>query len=377
MSRKLFWLIAAAFALRLMTAVAVARVELFPSYYGSDPARYVERAGEIAAAWKRGESIAFVESFGHRNYERVLAGLFIIFGSSPWVAAVFNCLLGAASLIWIWRIAGRLGLNPRWLPAALFAFWPSAVFWSSQNFRDPLITFLFLGFVDRLAAWAEEGKLPQFGWAGLFLLASSLFRPEMLAAGAVAIFAASVFLWIGGRRREAAGSAASVLVLLALAYFSSPALSYMASGQAGLEGKSIPEAIQVMRANIFHGQFHASGSAILPGFEFRTWWDVARFLPQAVWHVLLQPLPGFYPLGQNPARWAAAVENTFFAFVLIWAVGSLFRRREERGVLLLTVVAASLVILASFLEPDLGTAMRHKYTLFPFVFLLAYVPTAR
>jgi hypothetical protein len=108
-------------------------------------------------------------------------------------------------------------------------------------------------------------------------------------------------------------------------------------------------------------------SQIFRGVEFRTWLDVAAFLPKAAFTVLFMPLPGLYPIEGSLGRTLACAENLavlaacLLAFLGVWRQGRSPERSALAAFFLIVWMASALT------EVDLGSATRHRLLYLPFL----------
>lgn len=110
------------------------------------------------------------------------AGLYVLVGHRYDAVRLLNCVLGAATIPVVYGIGLRA--FGRWtglLAAALFAFWPHSLFYSSELLSEAPGTLLLLAFV---LACLEFGRSPGPGWAigaGVLLGLAILVRGNPLS----------------------------------------------------------------------------------------------------------------------------------------------------------------------------------------------------
>ncbi len=121
-----------------------------------------------------------------------------------WIAKGWGALFTALSVIWLARLARRLGWEPRLAVAAAFlaAVHPWATRWAISGMETPLALFAAVAALDALAAALIEGAP---AWrAGAWIAVAALTRPECLLLALLGAIA----LAIGGESRLRARSVA-------------------------------------------------------------------------------------------------------------------------------------------------------------------------
>jgi 4-amino-4-deoxy-L-arabinose transferase-like glycosyltransferase len=82
------------------------------------------------------------------GYPTFLAGVYFVWGHSVLAAQIANALLGVATVLLTFLVARRLTTDGRaLLAAALVAFTPSHVLYSSVLATENLFTVLFMAFI--------------------------------------------------------------------------------------------------------------------------------------------------------------------------------------------------------------------------------------
>ena len=138
----------------------------------------------------------------------VWAGLYGLGGRRYEVVRIFNCLLGAGSVLLLFAIARRLyGELTAWLAALAWAVFPTALLYSAMLGSEPITSFLFPWFVLACLQFASRplwGRAARAGLLlGLVLLthASKVFMVPLVA------------LWGLWQFRSALGAAARALAI--------------------------------------------------------------------------------------------------------------------------------------------------------------------
>lgn len=390
-----------AFSLRAGAAVLTEYRDILPAYHFTD-ARLMERLG-----WESAESSAAGHPIRHANSpsQRVmitLAASVYKTGHHPLLLKLLCCAVSAAAVVALWLLAAPVfGRPSAALAAGALAVWPSAVFYGSQFLKDglliaPVYAALLLALRPGLSATAFAGA-----FAALF--AAGLLRAYLFIPAAAAFLAAAAAYWLAGGRRKAA--ALLVLALAAPASFklASPALvdlisplpegtssmdpslrmeivptSFDQNAQAHVSPYTLEGLARFRRYRQGHDQVWALQNTgrrietqIYPDAEFRTWLDLALFIPKSAFHALFMPFPGFYPLNGKLTRMFAGLENVLLLAMFALAAWSLRRSSLPPERIALLAFAGVMIAGASLLEFDLGAASRHKTLFLPLLFPFA------
>ena len=158
----------------LLYHAAVHGWPLFREYQGhegfwefSDDAQAHHNLGlHMARAWK-GQGASFPSiAFDNWWFVCYVAVVYSIFGPQPLTVSVLNAWFGTVivgagiALMQVWRLSAkrvRFG-------AALVAFWPSLLLWSSQPMKDPLVLALIMAGLAALVTLVDQqgGRTPTF-----------------------------------------------------------------------------------------------------------------------------------------------------------------------------------------------------------------------
>jgi hypothetical protein len=461
-------LMIAAFSIRLLSALFNEFVLLFPEKYYSDAIRYHTFASEISKAWLGLEFSDLVGSFGHLNYARFMAIFFLIFGGSTLLPKIINSFFAALSLYPIWRIASMFaGEKGSKLATLLFAFWPSAIYFTSENLRESLIIFIFFWSFYFSLRFLETLKPIDLFYAIALSAINGLLRPELMVLTSLGFILLGI-LMITQRKTVFLYILIPVSLMIFIGWLISPIIPFgkhfptESSGdleysvkslkkelesnrkiletatesahpekveeiestlkileeelefakksleeedlqttterlegdklnsarenlhrlQSKYQGKSfflkkhfldrgIVKGIISIRQNIIQGAKEHPDSALFEDIEFNSNFDVIKFIPTTVFHTFFMPLPGLYPLEGKFRLILASIENVFLFFLAVMALRNIFL--IERDIKLYYTVLFLLLAMAShsLLEPDLGTALRHKILYLPLILSLA------
>lgn len=382
-------------ALRVSLALITERHPIFPAFYYTD-ARVIDQYAWSVA--QTGKMIGASQS--ERVHAYALAAIYRAFGHEPLLGKLAGALAGAGAIV---LLAKALSLEFG-LPAAagfglLAALWPSSVFFSSQNFKDPWeLLFAYGALACAIGVLLGENPRRFTVMGAAFLALTGLLRPYVLGIVGAACLAAGGAAAL--KRRSRAWACAALVAAGFIGYraasrtlvagplkapsadpaFSEPIIpvTYDAAKKTEVSPLS-PEGIERFRdlrqssdqawaARIAHRQIETQ---IFPNAHFAGWLDLALFTPKAVFYVLFMPLPGLYPLGHKLGRWLSAAENVAALFLACAGLFFAARSRWTPARVLLLSVFFAMALGSGLLEFDLGSAARHKIFYLPLLFPFA------
>ncbi|MBI5882563.1 MAG: hypothetical protein HZB91_05610 [Elusimicrobia bacterium] len=433
MRRSLLLVAVVALAARWSVAILTESRPIFPDYYYADAKLYDSEAAYYAAAISSGTSLMYRLTPGRELYTWWVTLFYLGFGRHPLLLKLINGLFGASSVLLLGLLAARLWPNARAGPVAapppsagdalplvrlgpglLLAFWPTHLFYSSQNTKEAMMLLvLAASFWLFLAGNAESDRKPGLtasefrpllGTAALLLM--GLLRSHLLPMASAALLLAAAWRAAASRGHRWALARAgrdAACVLAALALFGPvssrtiarwtyeerhmPFVKGIIDARPSLDAEAAKDPqgwspawiTNLRRMRQERDQQYAQKtfkrevrSQIFQGVEFKTWLDVAVFLPKGAFTVLFMPLPGFYPMEGSLGRMLACLENLailalcLLAFIGVWRHG----RSPERAAL-----AAFFLILwmaSALTEVDLGSATRHRLQYLPFLLPFAF-----
>ena len=399
-ARALACILAAAFVLRAGLAVLTETRPIFPSFYYTDAQRVEALVSETLAARREGRPSAAVATQSQLAQVKTQLALYRLFGPRPLAAKLFNAALGAlACAVLGAALLPVFGLWPALTSAALCAAWPTGVFYTSQNFKDAptnLLAYLALwGFTVLLAAKPRRAASAALIASGvvLALVIGALYRAYILPV-LVAAMALACVLELARRGKAAASSALYLLAALAALSLYAPASRWFTAGQdrnlgpsahvipLGWDAKPRPTSPQGLtefrrsQSEVDRDWARANrgreiSSQLFPETHFESWWDVAAFLPKGAFYSLFMPLPGLYPMEGKLGRILAGLENLLLLALAGFAVAGAIRGPQTPARALLLLFFAGMAAGAALLEPDLGSATRHKLLYLPMLFPFA------
>jgi hypothetical protein len=392
---------AAAFCLRGGAAVVTGAFSIFPNYYYIDAATMDRIAWQKAEAWKRGESVQVLLAPSHRSQVFILASVYYRIGHHPIVvkllyAGVGSVAIGVMGAVFCLIFGPAAGIAA----AFLLTLWPSHVFYTSHLYKEGPVLFtgaLTLWGAALLLTASPDARrrrlLPALGLMGLGLMLTAFLRAYLMLGMALALGMIAAWRWA---RKGFAQSLFCVLVIAALVppvYKAASRAIYRwqapSAGERILKDPGIqdyivpasfdyrkqeyinpysPRSISEFRRNaqfedrklaqVFHNR--TIGTQLFPDADFKTWGDVALFLPKAAFYTLFMPLPGLYPMEGKPGRMLASAENLVLLILFLFAAAGFVKGPKDSIRLTPVILFLGLAAGSAFFEFDLGSASRHK-----------------
>ncbi len=120
-----------------------------------------ERALLILDSWRNKYEIRWIDN---DHYHRYVAIIYGILGYHAMIAQLVNSLLGALAIFFIYGVAKRLfNRKVAYISIVLYAFFPSLIFWSSQNLKDAPTIFLIVTPIWLVTVLRERFQLFHLG----------------------------------------------------------------------------------------------------------------------------------------------------------------------------------------------------------------------
>jgi len=404
-ARTLSFIFAAALCLRAGAAILTETHPIFPAFYYTDARNIELQISQALSAEAEGRPFAFNGTQSQLVQVKTQLALYRLVGPRPLAMKFLNAALGAlACAVLAAALLPAFGPAPALASAALCAAWPSNVFFTSQNLKESptnLLAYLALwGFSVLLAGKTRRAATVSLVAAGviLALTAGALYRAYILLVLTTAM-ALACALEMGLRRRISAASALYLAAALAALTLYAPAsrllrtrwLTAAHAQDRGLSTQIIPLTwndrhrptsprgltefrLFQLEADRNWARAHRGreiATQLFPEARFESWLDVAAFLPKGVFYSLFMPLPGLYPLEGKPGRLMAGLENLVLLTLAALGLQGAWRGPKTSGRALLLLVFAGMAAGAGLLEPDLGSAARHKLLYLPMLFPFA------
>lgn len=402
--QRLVWIGAVALVLRAGAAILTETHPIFPSYYYTDAQRI-----ELLVAQTRADRAAgrpFISNATQSQLVQVKTqlSLYRLFGPHPLAMKLFNASLGAlACMVLAAALLPAFGPGPALASAALCAAWPSHVFFTSQNFKESpsnLLSYLALwGFLILLKGSPRRTASTVLIAAGviLALTAGAFYRAHLLLVLTPAMAAAYALEMV--RRRKVRFAILYFAVCLAALALYAPTSRFLMSrwtGEKDTRSRGLathivpvswdersrptsPRGLTEFRRSQLEVDRHWAranrdreiATQLFPEARFESWWDVAAFLPKGIFYSLFMPLPGLYALEGRLGRLLASLENLVLLTLAGLGLLNALRGPKTSDRAFLLLFFAGMAVSSGLLEPDLGSATRHKLLYLPMLFPFA------
>lgn len=403
--RPLLALGALALILRVGSAVITEVNPIFSAYYYTDAQRIELLVDQALTAKFEGRPFVFNGTQSQLVQVKTQLALYRLFGPHPLAIKLLNAALGALAVLVLGAaLLPVFGPMPALASAALCAAWPSNVFFTSQNFKESpsnLLTYLALwGFLVLIAGSTRRTASVVLIGAGvmLALTAGAFYRAYILLVLTPAMVSACALEM--ARRKKVSPSAALYLAasLAALALYA-PASRFLMSRWTGAKETysralathivpvswdertypTSPRGLTEFRRSQLEGdrdwartnRGREIATQLFPEARFESWRDVAAFLPKGVFYSLFMPLPGLYAMEGKIGRLMAGLENLVLLALAGLSVLGVLRGPKTSDRVFLLLFFAGMAVGAGLLEPDLGSATRHKLLYLPMLFPFA------
>jgi hypothetical protein len=357
--------------LRVWLAVAT-NVFRLVDFFGGDSTIY-DRAGYVLMqtwfgyevtdkAMKDYVSVSTASAWGMYYF---VGGIYSILGRNPLAVQFLNCVLGALTAVLIYFCAQELFRNRRvalWA-AALTAFFPSLIIWSSQGLKDCPIVFLLV--LAMLAVLRLQERF-SYGWITVLIAASvGIFSLRFYIFFAFATAAVGSFILGSQISLRSFVQRLMVIVLFGLALTS---LGILQGAQKQVEVFGSLETLQNSRLD----QAVSAESGYGRDLDVSTPLGALQALPIGFVYFMFAPFPwevkNFRQAVTLPEvlLWWATIP--LLVSGLIYAVRT--RLQATSGILLFTIL---LTLAYSIFQGNVGTAYRQRSQMqvFYFIFVAA------
>ncbi|MGB4073040.1 lipid II flippase MurJ [Pseudomonas sp.] len=338
--------------------------------------------------WSEWRLIPSASATGHVG---ILAAVYALLGPEPaWflpINAGFHAL-GAVLLVLIaLQIEpSRNGFRGGLVAAFCFLVFPSALVWFGQNHKD---AFVITGFLLCLLAFLRSLELRE--WRGIFanslMFAAGIGLVSIMRAHLVMVYLAAFFGAFGlaciawslkGDKKAGLPRLGNLLLLVligALTLPSVPSKNEFAEGGGSILGSwnwkassYLPQKIDQLFEKVSSVRTHfvnyglsvEAGSIIDSSSTPQSASEMIAYLPRAAQIGLLAPFPSFWMERLSLPRVIGAFETLVFYLFIPGALYLLFRRFSLPS-LLCVAVAGSVLIVHSYVSPNLGTLHRVRY----------------
>jgi hypothetical protein len=314
---------------------------------------------------------AFNRAYGWTTYLYLIAYLQYLVGPAPFGIHLFNVATFLATAILLFRIARRAyGPRAALLGLGIVLFLPTPFLWSISALKESLYVFLEVCAIAAVLAVLRSTSWP-VRIAALVLLVAAIEADGTVRAGAFAIATLGV---LGGVTASIIIRRASfAIVLLALL----PLALYAAWNRPAVQTRLLS---QLRASAVQHiGNVHTEGNSyrVLDqrfysdspqgnAIATMTAPEAGRFVMRAVASFVLVPLPG--QIQSVPEMLFLPQQIAWYGLTVLWVVGLIAGLRRDVLVtcLLASFTAAGAAVIA-LNSGNIGTMVRHRDTLIPFI----------
>jgi hypothetical protein len=360
-------IVGAAFALRLFLGLALYYFR-FNELLAPDVTTYGNGGVQVAQWWQTIKHVDVAPFIGddQRRYMLVNAFVFYVLGDAPWVLLIATAFAGAWTVLLAWRVTLALTEDESTArtAAALVAFFPSLVLWSSVNLRDPFLVLAVMG-VTWATVQLKEGLSVQaifalIAWVALI----GTFREYVVLLMVVGLVAG---VTLGERHNLVWNVTLGASLLAGLA-------ALLVSSDLGSEIAAQTSLDYVSRMR--YGLTMQAESAFATGVNTSTLSGTLRFLPVGMLYFLYAPFP-----------WAArgilqllTVPEMLVWYALMWKIARGVRSSFAKNFSTAWVVTAFILVLVigyGVLSGNAGTAYRHRAQVLPLFLVFAAAGLAK
>lgn len=353
-------------------------------FLGGDDYCYSANAWGIVEHWRRtgifpdrytAEAITLRYSGTITPYDYWNAFVYSITDKSPVSMFFLNSFFSCLAAVFIYDLTRRVFNKKAGRIAAFLAtFWPSVIFWSVLNLREPLTIFL-----TALCMWAfvlltHRIKLRYIcvGIPALFALIS--FRLEVAMVFIIAVMLTLLFIL----KRRTIVSIALILSFMIFAgivdykifinHFQKYLLRSDYANVGPGEGADLYERMEYLRR--VRSEEGRSPIRFIPQEGIKNFGSLLLYAPIIVIISLLSPFP--WQAG-GALKTLGAIESLIFYFLLIYFFAGLWKIIKGRHIpaYYLVFFIVTMLISLGLLEGNLGSLFRHKSValIFSFVFI--------
>jgi hypothetical protein len=298
------------------------------------------------------------------GYIYVNAVVYSLFGYTPLLMKLLNCLFGSMAVIYTIRLSEQLfDKQIARIAGILTLALPSISFWTAQNLKDGSVLLLSM-----MALWSaiQTNKRPHIHLPLLLAAISALISIRRETGVGIALVIAATYIL-----QHAHSSLPKLLtggaVVLALGWVLS------AGGYGFLGSEYVQERFSIERINQQRTGAAYGGSAIEEGGDYGSLGELAVGLPADISNFLLRPWPweATGSLDQLMTIPESLIWYPLFALAMIGLFQTIVGKRRQA--ILIWVYALAATVAAAPQYGNLGTAYRHRVQVWPCYLILAAV----
>jgi len=292
------------------------------------------------------------------NYDFWCAYIFYYIGHNPLLLIFLNCIFSSFTAILVYIIAKQLSNeNAAKYAAVLAGLWPSLIFWSIQNLKEPLTVFLLTGLI---AVFMGLMKRFRFYYLTIILIFSAtlyFIRQPIFYAFYYITIPLSLFFYFGVSKLKKEVIIFFVIVIVLIGTF------IFADTIGVLVNQAVRDAAR-MRSGKACGNL-----AFLRNIDFSSPAKLLAYMPLLIIFAFFAPFP--WQVGTSAQLIAIPETIVYYVLFVSFIKGTQFviRHKPRYGGLVVTFVFVMFFILA-IMEGNSGTLFRHRSLLLPMWFVL-------
>jgi hypothetical protein len=353
----------------------------FEAETGSDAQLYHDAGVQISHSILANGVVSGTGEVWGTNFYAIFTGFFYaLCGASALRVMIFNSMIAALGSFLFYRTFIENYAQPHWALKYLILFDPSILYWSSIHGKDPGVFFclglLFRNLSKMFRTGGTKPLLLSFvALAGIFLI-----RPQVALVCAFAVLVTLLLV-----RLRSPFPNQSVKVCFRMSIVAVLASAMVVGIVYGRIEEFSGEASLTQLSTIVGGVSYGGTALDVP--QISTWTDVFTRLPAGVIVVLFRPFP--WETGNTFIRLAGMHQLLFSAASLLLLLGLLhrfLRARVKSGAeavnssmdpltIFVILYCAFLTVLFAALVGNLGSLVRAKIQLAPFVWCAAFALT--
>ncbi len=376
--RFIVWLFALSFLMRSMATVLVHAVQYLRDYQGfvfGDDRLFTLKAWQLGLKWQGDYYGTLLDRYGYgvNLYTYFLALFYKIFGFNYLSSKLISCLIGGAVPVLIYKISRTMfSFKTSRIASYMVTFWPSLIFWSIANLKDPFILFFnCFGFYFIVSKLRKGYIIPK-----LFLLAimiSPLLGLQKLFFYLV-LFCAVTFIVISILMRFKKTIILKMIAILLIGVVA--AGPFLLKRYESKIVKTI-KFIETYNRSLF---FAGNSGYYLYDAKLFDEADKIKGIPYLV--ILKAYLKGIVYFLFTPFPWMISSLRQLAAYpqVILWyiffpfalsGIVKAFKMKKGREALPLVLYVVIGVSIMAFLEGNMGAAFRHRDYFLPIIFVFS------
>lgn len=388
--RTLWFVLAAAVALRLVALAALFLAtdhQQIVSFFWDGDGKYLKMRGLWIRNFWSGMPTdaldlreAFSRTYGWTTYLYLIAYLQYLTGPAPYGIHLLNVAIFMATALLLYRVArSAYGSRAALLGLVILLFLPTPLMWSISALKESLYVFLQVCAIAALVVADRKGWRPRWVVTAVAVSAVAVWIDGTVRDHAAVICGAALVLGLAGSLVARSRSVA-ILALLSL-----PLVAFAAARRPDIQSRVMT---QLKTGAVQHiGHVHTQGnsyrlldqrfySAPYPttsAIETMTLLEGARFAIRAIGEFVLAPLP--WQVRSVREMILLPQQVVWYGMVVLAGFGFAAGLRRDAAVVtcLLAAFAAVGGLAIALSSGNIGTMVRHRDTIVPFIVWLSAV----